>query len=242
MEPVTVATGAFIALFLLVVLALVIHGSRWTFEHRGRQIEVRSYGFFERIRVDGVAQATERTGSWTAAEHTVALPDGSSLRVRVRLEPSGDTVTCRALDQDGVLVFHSAEPELVPPPAPADPRLAAARTLLADVAKVHPEAATAMERALDRAVLAEQGAATTARAHEALGGDAHEVVAANTRAVTELLEALRALHIGLGTSGAAEVLAEARRAVAHADAAREVDELRRQAGHRARAADRTRAG
>lgn len=214
----------------------ILPTKRWAFDHRGHRIEVRNFLFGEQIAIDGVPERNTCVArSLMQAEHEVELPDG--IRLRVHIEPAGRGVGCR-VEEGGRLIFDSAqrvpvvEPVAAVVPTNEDPRLVAARILLADVAAVDARAAATLDAALAKMVTAERTARATAVAHEALGGhaeDTAELIAERAADVDEMLVTLRRLHLRVvsgGTDDLATVLASARDAVARIAATSEVDPTR----------------
>ena len=237
---------------LLLVLAMIVVLSRvplhrWTFEHHGHRVEIRNYALREVIAVDGIDQPDTRTrgNRLTEALHTVALPDGT--RLRVWIGASGFGVGCR-VDDGSRTVFQTGvgmPPVTTPQPASVDdPRLVAARVLLADIATVDPEAAATLTAALERMVQAELGARSVVDAHTALGGnvdDAADLLADRTHGLDELLSKLRALHLvvmGVRASDVDDALDDARDAVARVAARTEVEPQGRRADRARRASQR----
>jgi hypothetical protein len=238
----------YLSLILLVASSLgLISGllwrypvSVWTLVHRGQAIEIRNFVFGEQILVDGHAERkTCVTRSLMESEHAVELSDGTRLRVRLETDAHG-RVHCR-VDDGKKVIFDSASRSSgvetahgTPAPAPSaeDPRLVAARLLLADVAAIDPGAAGVLENALRKVVTAERTARATADAHEALGGraeDTAELIAERAAGVEEMLATLRALHLRVvsgGTEDLASLLASARDATARIAASSEVDPVR----------------
>jgi hypothetical protein len=222
-------------LVVLLVLLLVALGvgalaqvpvNRWRFSWAGHEIEVLNYAFTEKVKVDGAFVPTVRTGGdgLTWSERELRLPHRPALRVRIGMQ--GVTLHCAAHEGD-TLVFDSASPS--PRPEPIDERLAAARVLLRDLARLDPKGASELERALQQVLAAEQEARQRAAAHTALGGDGQALVEQASQEVELVLSELRKLH--LSTDSAAEEARDARRdALARMAAAREVARLGRKEG------------
>jgi hypothetical protein len=233
------------------VFLLAIPFQRWELEYRGHKIEIVNYTFREMVWLDGSKVANSRTGGdyFSHAEHTIEI-DGHSLRIWIGLD--GMAVRCR-VDNGHQVIFNSSAgspPELTDPlpvttgSEPEDPRLAAARVLLAEVASVDPTAATDLTQALERVLAADRQARTAAEAHTALGGNGEETKQLLDRRaddVQQVLKTLRTLHVRIAQDDddSAEALSTAREALARLDAAREVSQDER-ADARKRAAQRIR--
>lgn len=222
------------------VYTSVTHVERWSFGYLGRRIEIRAYHPLtrlggaslgsEQVLVDGAAATTERDGhSGPYVRHVLRLDNDRTLRIWIRAggvrlgDPEG---WAGCLVDDGARVIFTSDA----PPRPEiesawevddDPRLAAARVLLADLAGLDERAAGDLEVAVERLLAAERDAVYRAAAHAALGGDGEELVARRASEVEDLLRALRELHLAV-TRRDAEATKVAKRALARLGAVHEV--------------------
>ncbi|MEQ1564382.1 MAG: hypothetical protein ABMA64_02005 [Myxococcota bacterium] len=205
-----------------VALGAAVQVRRWSFVYLGHtvQIEIAALGTALRrevVSVDGVRVHTRPAG-WDAdrfVRRELRLEDGRALRFWFR------TTGAACVVDDGTRVVFRSDGPADGEVSYEDPRLGAARALLADLAALDPGAADDLGVALERLLAAQRAALFQAAAHATLGGDAEALVARRDAEVEHLLSGLRELHLAVMQADSAAVV-DARRALGRLVALAEV--------------------
>ena len=243
-------------------MLLAMVWQRWKLEYKGHHIEIQNKGLREAILLDGelVPDTWSDGNKLTYAVHTLTLPSGEELMIDIRGDNMG-MPGCQVI-ADGDLVFDSnpsraallkttmrvGQQQAIAAEAVAvEPRLAAARVLLEELAGSGDErisrATRELRAALEKAFAALAAAETAAEAHATLGGDDAEVaglLASKEGSVVELLGATRSLHLATTrhTPDEPAAILQVQELLQQVEAEQEVDVLAR--ARRAAAAKRER--